>query len=216
MEQIKLNVFNFGSIDTRNLDYVGESAKYRLEAQKKQLEQLKELFEKERLSKLKLEKDKQRLKEEVEKYKLDDEKREQKEKQLQRLEEQQRQKERQLREMQKYNTRIYEENEKRKRYIQEEAERKGIIIEQLDNRIDNCKKARNVGIFGLIGGILAIGGCFVLDAMNPALIPFTQPVIDAILCLGSIGGTIIGGGSAITAGVSATVGHVAKKKKDKI
>jgi len=110
MEQIKLNVFNFGSIDTTNLDCVGESAKYRLEAQKKQIEQLKELVEKERLNRINEEKEKKRIQEELEKNKLDDEKRKQKEKELQLLCEQQRQKEREIREMQEYNRRIYEEN----------------------------------------------------------------------------------------------------------
>ena len=216
MEQIKLNVFNFGSIDTTNLDCVGESAKYRLEAQKKQIEQLKELVEKERLNRINEEKEKKRIQEELEKNKLDDEKRKQKEKELQLLCEQQRQKEREIREMQEYNRRIYEENERRKRFIEEEAKRKGIKIEQLDKRIDNCKKARNIGIFGIIGGILVIGGCILLNSINPANIPLSMEAINAVLFYSSWGGFIIGGGSAITSGVSAAVGHSAKKKKEKI
>ena len=216
MEQIKLNVFNFGSIDTTNLDCVGESAKYRLEAQKKQIEQLKELVEKERLNRINEEKEKKRIQEELEKNKLDDEKRKQKEKELQLLCEQQRQKEREIREMQEYNRRIYEENERRKRFIEEEAKRKGIKIEQLDKRIDNCKKARNIGIFGIIGGILVIGGCILLNSINPANIPLSMEAIKAVAFYSSWGGLIITGGSAITSGVSAAVGHSAKKKKEKI
>ncbi len=217
MEQIKLNVFNFGSIDTTNLDCVGESAKYRLEAQKKQIEQLKELVEKERLNRINEEKEKKRIQEELEKNKLDDEKRKQKEKELQLLCEQQRQKEREIREMQEYNRRIYEENERRKRFIEEEAKRKGINIEQLDKRIDNCKKARNIGIFGIIGGILLMGGCILLNSINPANIPLSMVAIkDAVAFYSSWGGLIITGGSAITSGVSAAVGHSAKKKKEKI
>ena len=216
MEQIKLNVFNFGSIDTTNLDCVGESAKYRLEAQKKQIEQLKELVEKERLNRINEEKEKKRIQEELEKNKLDDEKRKQKEKELQLLCEQQRQKEREIREMQEYNRRIYEENERRKRFIEEEAKRKGINIEQLDKRIDNCKKARNIGIFGIIGGILLMGGCILLNSINPANIPLSMEAIKAVAFYSSWGGLIITGGSAITSGVSAAVGHSAKKKKEKI
>ena len=216
MEQIKLNVFNFGSIDTTNLDCVGESAKYRLEAQKKQIEQLKEMVEKERLNRINEEKEKKRIQEELEKNKLDDEKRKQKEKELQLLCEQQRQKEREIREMQEYNRRIYEENERRKRFIEEEAKRKGINIEQLDKRIDNCKKARNIGIFGIIGGILLMGGCILLNSINPANIPLSMEAIKAVAFYSSWGGLIITGGSAITSGVSAAVGHSAKKKKEKI
>ena len=220
MEQIKLNVFNFGSIDTTNLDCVGESAKYRLEAQKKQIEQLKELVEKERLNRINEEKEKKRIQEELEKNKLDDEKRKQKEKELQLLCEQQRQKEREIREMQEYNRRIYEENERRKRFIEEKAKRKGINIEQLDKRIDNCKKARNIGIFGIIGGILLIGGANIIGAFMPQTLPLTLPlqlaIMDAARMSLGLGGVAIAGSSTIVAGVSATVGHVAKKKKDNI
>ena len=211
MEQIKLNVFNYGSIDTRNLDCVGDSAKYRLEAQKKQIEQLKELVEKERLNKLNEEKEKQRLQEELQKTKLDDEKRKQKEIELQRLYDQQKERERRIQEFEERNRRIYEENERHRRFIEAEAKRKGINIEQLDKRIDNCKKATKFGIFGTIGGILLAGG---LIALGQA---WTIPAFLEIPAMISfVGGIGTGGVSAITAVTSFAVGYDAKKKKDKI
>ena len=122
--------------------------------------------------------------------------------------------------MQEYNRRIYEENERRKRFIEEKAKRKGINIEQLDKRIDNCKKARNIGIFGIIGGILLIGGANIIGAFMPQTLPLTLPlqlaIMDAARMSLGLGGVAIAGSSTIVAGVSATVGHVAKKKKDNI
>ena len=87
----------------------------------------------------------------------------------------------------------------------------------MDKRIDNCKKTRNIGIFGIIGGILLMGGCILLNSINPANIPLSMVAIkDAVAFYSSWGGLIITGGSAITSGVSAAVGHSAKKKKEKI
>jgi len=211
MEQLKLNVFNYGSIDTRNLDCVGDSAKERLEAQKRQIEQLKEMVEKEKLNKLNEEKEKQRLQEELQKTKLDDEKRKQKEIELQKLYDQQKERERQIKEMQAYNRRIYEENELRKKLIEEEAKRKGIIIEQLDKSIDKCKKVTKGGLIGGLGGILLGGGLFGLGFLLPPLEFIYIPYVITM-----IGGGAAGGVSLITAGASAAIGHSIKNKKDQI
>jgi len=211
MQQMKLNVYSYGSIDTRNLDCVGDNAKYRLEEQKKQIEQLKELVEKEKLNKLNEEKEKQRLQEELQKTKLDDEKRKQKEIELQNLYNQQKERERKIKEMEDCNRRIYEENQRRKRVIEEEAKRKGIIFEQLDHRIDKCKKTTKYGLFGALGGALLCGGMFGLGVLFP---PAECILIPYVITM--CGGGIAGAGSLITAGTSAAVGYSTKKKKERI
>ena len=158
MEQIKLNVFNYDSIDTRNLDMVGDSAKCRLDAQNKQIEQLKEMIEQEKQNKIKEEKEKEILQNELKKAKLDEEARKQKEIEMQKLIEQQNIRERKLREIEKYNRKISEENRRKQELIELEAKRRGIIIEELDNKINKCKKISKGSVYSLLGGIALSGG----------------------------------------------------------
>ena len=163
MEQIKLNVFNYDSIDTRNLDMVGDSAKFRLDAQKKQIEQLKEMIEQEKQNKIKEEKEKEILQNELNKAKLEEETRKQKEKEIQRLIEQQNIRKRRLREIEEYNRRIAAENQRREEMIELEAKKRGIIIEELDNKINTCKKVSKGSLLSLLGDVALSGGLLALD-----------------------------------------------------
>ena len=215
MEQIKLNVFNYDSIDTRNLDMVGESAKTRLEAQKKQIEQLREMIEKERLNKINEEKEKERLQKELEKARLDEETRKQKEKEIQRLIEQQNERERKLKEIEECNRRIAEENRRKRELIEYEARRKGIIIEELDQKIDTCKKVKKRSLLSLLGGIALSGGLLALDFFCPALIPATGPALVAVQSA-FIGGGAVALGSGITCGVSQAIESSTTKEKNNV
>ena len=215
MEQIKLNVFNYDSIDTRNLDMVGESAKSRLEAQRKQIEQLREMIEKDRLNKLNEEKEKQRLQKELEKVKLDEETRKQKELEIKRLIEQQNERERRLKEIEDCNRRMEEENRRKKELIEYEARRRGIVIEELDKKIDTCKKLKKGSLLSLLGGIVLSGGILALDCLCPALIPATGPVLVAVQSA-FIGGGAVAIGSGITCGDSEAIEYSTTKKRDNI
>ena len=55
---MKLNVYNYGSIDTTNLDIVGDNVKNRIAAQQEEIEKLKQRVEQEKLKKLNEEKEK--------------------------------------------------------------------------------------------------------------------------------------------------------------
>ena len=215
MEQIKLNVFNYDSIDTRNLDMVGDSAKCRLEAQKKQIEQLKEMIEQEKQNKIKEEKEKEILQNELKKAKLDEETRKKKEKEIQELIEQQKIRERKLREIEECNRRIADENRRKQELIELEAKRRGIVIEELDNKIDTCKKISKGSLFSFLGGIALSGGLLALDCFCPALIPATGPALTAIQSA-FFGGGLVALGSGITWGASKSIGYSTKKKKDQL
>jgi len=215
MEQIKLNVFNYDSIDTRNLDMVGDSAKCRLEAQKKQIEQLKELIEQEKQNKIKEEKEKEILQNELKKAKLDEETRKQKEIEMQKLIEQQNIRERKLREIEEHNRRIADENRRKQELIELEAKRRGIVIEELDNKINTCKKISKGSLLSFLGGIALSGGLLALDCFCPALIPATGPAFTAIQTA-FFGGGVVALGSGITCGASKAIEYSTKKKKDEL
>ena len=215
MEQIKLNVFNYDSIDTRNLDMVGDSAKCRLDAQNKQIEQLKEMIEQEKQNKIKEEKEKEILQNELNKAKLEEETRKQKEKEIQRLIEQKNIRERRLREIEEYNRRIAAENHRREEMIELEAKKRGIIIEELDNKINTCKKVSKGSLFSFLGGAALFGGLFALECFCPALISATGLAMFAIFVL-FFGGGAIALGSGITYETSKAIEYSTKKKKDKI
>ena len=215
MEQIKLNVFNYDSIDTRNLDMVGDSAKCRLEAQKKQIEQLKELIEQEKQNKIKEEKEKEILQNELKKAKLDEETRKQKEIEMQKLIEQQNIRERKLREIEEYNRRIADENRRKQELIELVAKRRGIVIEELDNKINTCKKISMGSLLSFLGGIALSGGIYALNCFCPALIPVTGPALTAIQTA-FFGGGVVSLGSVITCGASKAIEYSTKKKKDEL
>ena len=124
LEQMKLNVYNYGSIDTTNLDIVGDSVKNRIEAQQEEIEKLKQRVEQEKLKKLNEEKEKKRIQDELERIKLEDEKRKQKEIELQRLIYEQNERERRLREAEEYNRRRAEENQRTYYLVSQEVSRK--------------------------------------------------------------------------------------------
>ena len=124
LEQMKLNVYNYGSIDTTNLDIVGDSVKNRIAAQQEEIEKLKQRVEQEKLKKLNEEKEKKRIQDELERIKLEDEKRKQKEIELQRLIYEQNERERRLREAEEYNRRRAEENQRTYYLVSQEVSRK--------------------------------------------------------------------------------------------
>ena len=211
MEQLKLNVFNFGPIDTTNLDIVGDSVKNRMEAQKELIEELKKKLEQEKLDRINEENEKKRIQDELEQKKLDDETRKQKEIELKRIENQLEEKKRNLERMNDYNERMAEENERRKKLIEEEALRKGIVIEQLEKRIDTCKKVSKISLASALGMIGLSAGLFILSG-NPTLVPSTVLWAKLLFFGGGIGGV----SSGIISGTSYGMARHSQKKKDNL
>jgi hypothetical protein len=211
MEQLKLNVFNFGPIDTTNLDIVGDSVKNRMEAQKELIEELKKKLEQEKLDRINEENEKKRIQDELEQKKLDDETRKQKEIELKRIENQLEEKKRNLERMNDYNKRIAKENERRKKLIEEEALRKGIVIEQLEKRIDTCKKVSKISLGSALGMIALCAGVFILSG-NPTLVPCTALWAKLAFFGGGIGGV----SSGIISGTSYGMARHSQKKKDNL
>ena len=211
MEQLKLNVFNFGPIDTTNLDIVGDSVKNRMEAQKELIEELKKKLEQEKLDRINEENEKKRIQDELEQKKLDDETRKQKEIELKRIENQLEEKKRNLERMNDYNERMAEENERRKKLIEEEALRKGIVIEQLEKRIDTCKKVSKISLGSALGMIGLSAVLFILSG-NPTLVPSTVLWSKLLFFGGGIGGV----SSGIISGTSYGMARHSQKKKDNL
>ena len=211
MEQLKLNVFNFGPIDTTNLDIVGDSVKNRMEAQKELIEELKKKLEQEKLDRINEENEKKRIQDELEQKKLDDETRKQKEIELKRIENQLEEKKRNLERMNDYNERMAEENERRKKLIEEEALRKGIVIEQLEKRIDTCKKVSKISLGSALGMIGLSAVLFILSG-NPTLVPSTVLWAKLLFFGGGIGGV----SSGIISGTSYGMARHSQKKKDNL
>ena len=111
MERIKLNVSNYGSIDTRNLDMVGDNVKIRLAEQQKQIEEFQKMLKQEEINRKNEEKRTQEIKEQLEKEQLDEEKREKLMRELEQKENEQKEKERRNEEQYRIQQRFYEENE---------------------------------------------------------------------------------------------------------
>ena len=212
MEQIKLNVYNFGSINTTNLDIVGDSVKNRLAVQQKEIEKLQQLVEQEKLKKINEENEKKRIQDELKEIKLDNEKRKEKEIELQQLINKQKERERQLKEFEYNNMKIAEENRRKQQLIEEEARKKGIIIEELDNSIKNYKKASKIsfwsslGLIGLSAGIVAFD-IFLIPITGPLL-----PIAEAVFYSGSVFGVTSGIASGTTYGIA----RYKEKKKEEL
>lgn len=110
MEFIKLKVETNGSIETINLDITGESAKNRMELQKKQISELKKKLEEEKLRSEKEEQDRIRLNQELERAKMNDEIRRKKERELQEIKRRQKEERRRLEQIESINRAKAEEN----------------------------------------------------------------------------------------------------------
>jgi len=212
MEFIKLKVETNGSIGTLNLDITGESAKNRMELQKKQISELKKKLEKEKLRREKEEQDRIRLNQELERTKMNDEIRKKKEIELQEIMRKQNEERRRLEEIERINRAKAEENERRQRAIEEEARKKGIEIERLDNILDGCGNVAALSYYGggLLGGAL-FGGAVLLNAIGGVLCP---PV--AVLEAMALSGLGIGAVSTVTLAGSGVVAGITKVHKELI
>ena len=204
MENIKLTVESNGSIETINLDITGESAKNRMELQKKQISELKKKLEEEKFKREKEEQDRIRLNQELERVKMNDEIRRMKERELQEIMRRQKEERKRLEKIERINRAKAEENNRRQRAIEEEAKKKGIKIEQLDNILDGCGNVAKIGGFGSgLGGAL-FGGAILLDTIGGILCP-PLVVLECIALAGVGIGAISGvamAGSGVVAGVT--------------
>ena len=219
MEQIKLDVHKNGSIDTSNLDSIGENVKNKIQIQKEKIEKLTNLVNLYELDKKKKEEEKKILKKEIEAIKENEKNRREKEIKLQKIEESLRQERIRLNEINEKNRIIYEENLKKKKLIDEEAEKKGIKIEKLNKIINNSKKsAIGAVIGGIFAGLLFLGACacFVADPTKISFIVLTD------MALNNIGAAMIytSGALAISSGTtllgSGVAAATAKIKKDNL
>jgi hypothetical protein len=204
MENIKLTVESNGSIETINLDITGESAKNRMELQKKQINELKKKLEEEKFKREKEEQDRIRLNKELERVKMDDEIRRKKERELKEIMRKQNEERKRLEKIERINRAKAEENNRRQRAIEEEAKKKGIKIEQLDNILDGCGNVAKIGYLGSgLGGAL-FSGAILLNAIGGILCP-PVAVLECMALAGIGVGAISGvamAGSGVVAGVT--------------
>ena len=204
MENIQLTVESNGSIETINLDITGESAKNRMELQKKQINELTKKLEEEKLKREKEEQDRIRLNQELERVKMNDEIRRMKERELQEIMRRQKEERKRLEEIERINRAKAEENNRRQRALEEEARKKGIKIEQLDNILDGCGNVAKIGSFGGGLGTLLFGGAILLDTIGGILCPpfaVIQCMALAGISVGAISGVAMAG-SGVVAGVT--------------
>ena len=204
MENIQLTVESNGSIETINLDITGESAKNRMELQKKQINELKKKLEEEKFKREKEEQDRIRLNKELERAKMDDEIRRKKERELQKIMRRQNEERKRLEKIERINRAKAEENNRRQRAIEEEAKKKGIKIEQLDNILDGCGNVAKICYLGSgLGGAL-FSGAILLNAIGGILCP-PVAVLECMALAGIGVGAISGvamAGSGVVAGVT--------------
>ena len=158
LEQMKLDVMKFNSINTKNFDATGENCKLRKENEKKQIEELKKLLEEEILRKEKEEETKKRIQEENQRMKEDNEKKKKKVEELNEIlkkqEEERKKFEPIIREAQERERKIQEEQRK----IEEKAKQRNIEIERLNGRIiDNLETTRKMIKGGLTASACSLG-----------------------------------------------------------
>jgi DNA repair exonuclease SbcCD ATPase subunit len=202
MEQMKLDVDIYHSINTTNIDMTGVNAKIRAENNRKEI--LK-LLEEEKRKREREEADKRRLEEEIKRQKKNDEERRRKEKELEELIKKQKEEKKRLEEIARENKRKEEENEKRRKMIEEEARKKGIEIAKLDNIIDECGEfAKRSAAVGGASLLLGLGGLALTAAC-----PVAGPIIAAFF-LGGAGGCAL---ETAGAGIIAAGSKIAKERK---
>ena len=175
MEQMKLDVELYGSIDTKNFDFTGEDCKLRREQEKKLIEEFKKKLEEEKLKQEKEEEEKKRLQNEIEQLKENDKERKKKEEDLKIIIE------RQKEEIQKNESKSKEMIQKKKE-LEEKAKKKGIEISRLDDNIKYYLKSAK---------ILGEGG---IVASSSTLVPFLLfnvtpgSIFEAVIGYGFLGG----------------------------
>ena len=159
IEQMKLDIKKYNSINTKNFDVTGE----RIENEKKQIEVLKKQLEEEKLKKEKVEEEKKRIIEEMQKMKEDDKKKEEELKN------------------------ILKKFQEEQRKIDEDAKNRNIDIERLDGKIsDNLSTAGNMAKYGAVTTASSLLSLFFFGGMpaNTAL----GAVISNATIYGFLGG----------------------------
>ena len=158
MEQMKLDVNMFDSINTRNFDFTGKNCELRREYERKEFEKLSKSFEEEE-SRWALEDDeKTSLQEEINKLKENDDKRKIKEKRLKIIIEKRKEENQKIEAIFKENQEKLRINSEMRIKIEEDANKKGIEISRLDNKIDlYLKGAKILGGSGVISSASSFG-----------------------------------------------------------
>ena len=162
IEQMKLDVKKFKSIDTKNFDVTGENCKLRKENENKKIEELLKQLKDEKIKKEKEEEEKKRIQEEIKKMKEDNEIKKKKEEELKKILKKQEE------ERKKYEPLIREAQERERKYqeeqrkIEEKAKKRNIEIERLDGKI-----SENLSTTGemLKTGLATSAGSVALDFM---------------------------------------------------
>ena len=138
LEQIRIDANKYNSIDTTNLDLIGNNAKIRKYNEEKEIERLKKQIEEEKIKKERKERELLRLQQELERQRRrEKEERELRMRQEQELRELRMKREQELRrceEMRRENERLEREKERRKREYEEEINRR---IEIINNQKKN-------------------------------------------------------------------------------
>lgn len=159
MEQMKLDVMKYGSINTKTFDITGENCKLRKENEKKIIEDLKKKIEEEKLKKEKEEKEKRKMQEEIKKLKEDNELRKNIEEELKKLLDKEEEEKQKCEEFLKNVQEMEQRNLEKKREIEEKARKRGIEIEKLNGKIDkNLSTTKNM----LETGVATSSGAFTL------------------------------------------------------
>ncbi len=172
IKKIKLNSMIYHPINTEDLDYTGDSAKKRIEEERRKYEEQIKKLEEENKRKEKEQKEIERLrkmKDEREKKRLEE--------LLRKKEDENRKKEEQIRAERELRLKFEEERKK----IEEEERKKHIEKVNLDRKIAFCKGFSQFGGWAFLGS-LVLGGAGLL------ITPFC-PVAGVAMIGGSIGGT---------------------------
>ena len=161
IEQMKLDIKKYNSINTKNFDVTGE----RIENEKKQIEVLKKQLEEEKLKKEKEEEEKKRIIEEMQKMKEDDKKKEEELKN------------------------ILKKFQEEQRKIDEDAKNRNIDIERLDGKIsDNLSIAGNMAKYGAATSASSILSAFFLNVAGVSSSTAVGSVVCDAMLYGFLGG----------------------------
>ena len=161
IEQMKLDIKKYNSINTKNFDVTGE----RIENEKKQIEVLKKQLEEEKLKKEKEDEEKKRIIEEMQKMKEDDKKKEEELKN------------------------ILKKFQEEQRKIDEDAKNRNIDIERLDGKIsDNLSIAGNMAKYGAATSASSILSAFFLNVAGVSSSTAVGSVVCDAMLYGFLGG----------------------------
>ena len=162
IEQMKLDIKKYNSINTKNFDVTGE----RIENEKKQIEALKKQLEEEKLKKEKEDEEKKIIIEEMQKMKEDDKKKEEELKN------------------------ILKKFQEEQRKIDEDAKNRNIDIERLDGKIsDNLSTAGNMAKYGAVTTASSLlSGFFLITVADISTTTGLGAVVGNAIAYGLIGG----------------------------